>query len=53
MQIAHLLNELTASYDAENAAPNWEAIIIECVELTPFTEAYVRYCVAKYVDRYY
>ena len=53
MKIQKLLNELTASYDAENKTPEWDAIINRVCELTPYTQAYVRYCVAKYVDRYY
>ena len=53
MNIQKLLNELTAEYDVENQTPEWEAIIDRVCDLTPYSQGYVRYCVAKYVDRYY
>ena len=53
MKIQQLLNELTAEYDAKNQTPEWGTIIMQICDLTPYSQGYVRYCVAKYVDRYY
>ena len=49
-----LLNELTLPYDQDNETPDWEQIIDRVCALMPsFNEAYIRYRVAKYVDRFY
>ena len=54
MNFQKLMNELTASYDLENKTPEWEQIIERVCELMPnINEAFVRYQVAKYVDRFY
>ena len=49
-----LLNELTAEADLENREPDWDAILERVCELMPnINPAFVRYQVAKYVDRFY
>ena len=49
-----LLNELTLPYDQDNKTPDWEQIIDRVCALMPnISEAFVRYQVAKYVDRFY
>ncbi len=54
MKFQQLLNELTLPYDQANTTPDWEEIISRVEQLMPsFNEAYIRYQVAKYVDRFY
>ena len=54
MDFQKLMNELTLPYDQANASPDWEQIISRVEQLMPsFREAYIRYRVAKYVDRFY
>jgi len=54
VNIQKLLNDLTLPYDQANKDPDWEQIIDRVTQLMPsFNEAYIRYHVAKYVDRFY
>jgi len=54
MKFQQLLNNLTLPYDQANTTPDWEQIISRVEQLMPnFNEAYIRYQVAKYVDRFY
>ena len=54
MNFQNLLNELTLPYDQDNKTPDWEQIIDRvCVLMPSFNEAYIRYRVANYVDRFY
>jgi hypothetical protein len=54
MKFQQLLNDLTLPYDQANTTPDWEQIISRVEQLMPnFNEAYIRYQVAKYVDRFY
>ena len=54
MNFQKLLDELTLPYDQANESPVWEDIIDRaCVLMPSFSEDYIRYRVAKYVDRFY
>lgn len=54
MKFQKLMNDLTLPYDQANKTPDWEQIISRVGQLMPnISEAYIRYQVAKYVDRFY
>ena len=54
MDFQKVMNELTLPYDKANKIPDWEHIIFLVEKLMPnISEAYIRYRVAKYVDRFY
>jgi hypothetical protein len=54
MKLHNLLNELTAEADLENRTPDWDAIFERVCELVPhINPAFVRYQLARYIDRFY